>query len=360
MNYSIEKTPSIAQRNPSDNSDRKKLATSFRAKPVVRLLANCAVVCHACSNLTFLRVNWQLLLKLNHHSIQRGRSRILHKNRFRKYQSTNSSCVAPHKRSTNDRRLKIPVQKTFGPPDSLTTTTLHLDNFQHATTNPILDFRNSAPPRRRQSQRARPCAPHALHYRRIATMMKYVVSVTIYGEFLTKCGECATVSYSVKIRTNTTNDQDCVLKANMHVCTSVHDRVDSLTTCLNLFITLCMQSHTILSSIAFLDSPTQDTEKIPRSFSSLNRKTCECICVPNAASTCPQDLGVRNLYYREHRTTLVWTSSLQHGWSWSAQPSCGMRKKSTSDLASIHNGHRIVVDQISLCCDCKNDWIKNF
>ena len=51
--------------------------------------------------------------------------------------------------------------------------------------------------------------------------------------FLSRCGACASVNDSVRIRTDTTLDQDCVLKANVHVCTACMS-VSLLTTCLNL------------------------------------------------------------------------------------------------------------------------------
>ena len=70
-----------------------------------------------------------------------------------------------------------------------------------------------------------------LRYRRIATMTKYYDFAVIF--FLSHCGACASVNDSVRIRTDTALDQDCVLKANVHVCKACMI-VSLLTTCLNL------------------------------------------------------------------------------------------------------------------------------
>ena len=68
-------------------------------------------------------------------------------------------------------------------------------------------------------------------YQRCATMMKYYECVSQYAvnlilEPLTKRAQ------SVRIRTDTTLDQDCVLKATVQVCTACMI-VSLLTTCMN-------------------------------------------------------------------------------------------------------------------------------
>ena len=51
--------------------------------------------------------------------------------------------------------------------------------------------------------------------------------------FLSHCGACASVNDSVRIRADTTLDQDCVLKATVQVCAACMI-VSLLTTCLHL------------------------------------------------------------------------------------------------------------------------------
>ena len=65
-------------------------------------------------------------------------------------------------------------------------------------------------------------------------VMKYYDLVSQYAVncFLSHCGACASVNDSARIRTDTALDQDCVLKANVHVCTACMV-VSLLTTCLN-------------------------------------------------------------------------------------------------------------------------------
>ena len=57
--------------------------------------------------------------------------------------------------------------------------------------------------------------------------MKYhdFVSQQAVNLFLSHCGACASVNDSVSIRTDTTLDQDCVLKVKCACMYSVHDRV---------------------------------------------------------------------------------------------------------------------------------------
>ena len=50
---------------------------------------------------------------------------------------------------------------------------------------------------------------------------------------LNHCGPCASVNDSLRIRTDTTLDQDCALKATVQVCTACMD-VSLLKTCMNV------------------------------------------------------------------------------------------------------------------------------
>ena len=122
-----------------------------------------------------------------------------------------------------------------GPPDSFTAE-LSPASFLHATTNPRNDSRNSALSGADKSQRAPfTVALPALRYRRIATMMKYYdhVSQCAVNLFLEPLRSVRICGDSVRKRTDTTLDQDCVLKANVQVCTACMI-VSLLTTCLNL------------------------------------------------------------------------------------------------------------------------------
>ena len=93
-------------------------------------------------------------------------SSLLLKMRFRKC----SSCVLPHARPTSNRRPAITVQKTPGPPDSLTAE----PSWQASTTQPriratilgTLHFPGADSHHERQSTLP------TLRYLRIATMMK--------------------------------------------------------------------------------------------------------------------------------------------------------------------------------------------